>query len=356
MAAAARRPSRSRRAPGDWWATNAERTVGEVDEEGLPLQKNEGYVEWDAGRYIATITEREDGAYHVHYHGWKARYDETLSLEQIQRRAPGWAARDSRKRGRTAAATPSPPSQPRRRAAKPQPKPAQRRAPNPAAALHRALSEVDRRVWAGEEGAPTGRDAVHEAYELLCAGGQAELALGPAADLAIAAAETGHVECLRRAYELGGAAALCKADAEQRTAAQCAAKHGHDECLRVIAQCGGQSSLSAVSGTAGSPAHWAAMRGRDGTLRVLHELGASLSCRARLPGCEAAGFTPAHAAAAADQPCCLRQLDMLSGETASTIDCKAERLTATATVGFAPVHLAAQCVRLNVLFRRVCVT
>ena len=83
--------------------------------------------------------------------------------------------------------------------------------------------------------------------------------------------------------------------------------------------------------------------GNDGTLRVLHELGASLTCGLQPKGEPLAGFTPALAAASADQPHCLRLLDMLSGATAATLCCESERSTATATVGLGPVHAAAQC-------------
>lgn len=280
------RPSRSLRAPGEWWADNTARTVGQVDEEGLPLGADEAHIlcgddpESEKGKaksakYLGTISELADGRYTVHYVGWAKRYDETISAERLRVCAPEWAAREARKRGQRAAdSTPSPPSQKRRGQ--------QRRAPataakapqrplSPAAALRRALEEVDRLVWGtlASSSGSSGRDAVHRAYELLCEhAGAAALGRGRATDLAVAAAEVGHVACLRLVYERADAAATCRADTEHRTAAQCAAMHGHDDCLRVIAECGGRASLSAVTDRAGSPAHCAAQEGHDETLRV----------------------------------------------------------------------------------------
>ena len=275
------RPSRSRRAPGEWWADNTKRTIGAKDEEGLPLQPDEAYIMCDdpsSGekvKYIGSISELPDGRYRVHYHGWAKRYDETLSDEQLRLCAPEWAAREARKRGRRrAVSTPSPQSQPELRHRQQRRGPAtatkpgaclQRRAVRPADAVHRALADVARLVWGAEQrtlasSSAYDRDAVHRAYELLCTEHSAAVTLGRrrATDLAVAAAEVGHAECLRLVYERAGAEAMHRADADHRTAAQRAAKRGHDDCLRVIAECGGQASLSAATDTAGAPAHCAA--------------------------------------------------------------------------------------------------
>lgn len=232
-------------------------------------------------QYIATLAGLDGGErFHVHYHGWSARYDEILTMLEVQQRAPEWCAREARKRRSRPQSTPEttltvggsssappPHRKPHRRRPSPlvQPPRANPDA-SPAQILAKALRALrlvpSKSATASVAGAawppalrklevPGGLVAVQQATDLLRDISKASTTrdtqwtlsrtepdgsrLGTL--LAIAAGSVGHVETLQLLCGLnGGAQALTATDYQGRTAAHESAGNGHVACLRAIAE------------------------------------------------------------------------------------------------------------------------